>query len=157
MNLLVHAAAGTLVAQYTGNPFLAFLYGVISHIILDMVPHGDSKLYQKYKNKELSIKKAAAKTILDSISAIILTVVVFNLPLPSSNLVMSMAIIGSVIPDILIGFFELMSPNPPKFLKVVHKWHFHFHDMIAKKYDLSIKHGLLLQVLVFLLLMKRIF
>ncbi|MFA5133242.1 MAG: hypothetical protein WC459_00315 [Patescibacteria group bacterium] len=157
MNLLVHASAGAIVAQYTGNPIIALLYGVLSHIVLDMIPHGDSKLYVKYKNKELSLKKAAAKTILDSIAAIILTVVFFNLPLPASNLVLSMAIIGSILPDVLIGLFELFDPNAPKWLKIIHKWHFKNHDLIAKKYDLSIKNGLLLQIIVFLVLIRTIF
>lgn len=156
MNLLVHTTAGVIVAQYTRNPFLGFLYGFLSHLILDMIPHGDSLMYKKYKNKELSARKAAAKTILDSIASIVLAVVFFNFNLPSSDWVLSMAIVGAVIPDILIGLYELLEPRAPKILKTVHKWHFKNHDLIAKKFDLSMKHGLLLQVIIFLLLMRKI-
>lgn len=156
MNLTVHAAAGAIVAQYTGNPILGFFYGLLSHIILDMVPHGDSAMYIKYKNKELSIRRAAAKTIIDAIGAIILAVVFFNLSLPSSNLVLSMAVIGAVIPDVFIGFYELSLPQTPKFLAIIHKWHFKNHDLIAKKFDLSVKQGLLFQIIIFLLLMRKI-
>jgi hypothetical protein len=156
MNLTVHAAAGAIVAQYTGNPVLAFLFGILSHILLDMIPHGDSAMYVKYKNKELSARKAAAKTILDAILAIVLAVIFFNLPLPSSNLVLSMAIIGAIIPDVFIGFYELSLPRTPKFLKIIHKWHFKNHDLIAKKFDLSVKQGLLFQIIIFLLLMRKI-
>lgn len=154
---MVHAGAAIIVAQYTQNPILAFLYGLLSHILLDMVPHGDSRLYQKYKNKEYSLQKAAAKTILDSIGTIILTVLFFNLNLPAPNLILSLAIVGAILPDVLIGFYELMSPNTPKWLKIIHKWHFKNHDLIAKKYDLSWKHGLFLQVIVFLILISKIF
>lgn len=156
MNLTVHAAAGAIVAQYTKNPILGFFYGLLSHIILDMIPHGDSAMYVKYKNKELSARKAAAKTIIDAILALILSVIFFNLPLASSNLVLSMAIIGAVIPDVFIGLFELSQPRTPKWLKVIHKWHFKNHDLISKKFDLSVKQGLLFQVLFFLLLMRKI-
>ncbi len=156
MNLTVHVAASAIVAQYTGNPFIGFFYGLLSHIILDMVPHGDSAMYKKYKNKELSAKKAAAKTVLDAVIAIILAVVFFNLPLPSSNLVLSMAIVGAVIPDIFIGLYELSLPRAPKFLKIVHGWHFKNHDLVAKKFDFSLKHGLLLQIIILLLLMRKI-
>lgn len=157
MNLLVHTAAGVIVAQYTGSPFLAFFYGITSHILLDLVPHGDSLMYKRYKNKELSIKKAAAKTILDSIGSVILTIIFFNLDFTGPHLVLGMAIIGAIIPDVLIGLYELFEPKAPKLLKTVHKWHFRNHDLIAKKFDLSLKHGLLLQVIIFLLLMHKIF
>lgn len=156
MNLLVHTTAGVIVAQYTRNPLLGFLYGFLSHLILDMIPHGDSLMYKRYKNKELSVKKAAAKTVLDAIASIILAVIFFNINLPSSDWVLSMAIIGAVIPDVLIGLYELWEPRAPKILKTIHKWHFKNHDLIAKKFDLSLKHGLLLQVIIFLLLMRRI-
>jgi len=156
MNLTVHAAAGAIVAQYTGNPILGFFYGLLSHIILDMIPHGDSAMYIKYKNKEISTRKAAAKAILDAIGAIILAVIFFNLSLPSSDLVLSMAIVGAVVPDVFIGFYELSYPRVPKFLKIIHKWHFKNHDLIAKKFDLSVKQGLLFQIILFLLLLRKI-
>ncbi len=143
-------------AQYTGNPILGFFYGLLSHILLDMIPHGDSLMYVKYKNKELSVKKAAAKAILDAVLAIVLVVIFFNLSLPGSHLVLSMAIVGAVIPDVFIGFYELLFPRVPKFLKIIHKWHFKNHDLIAKKFDLSVKQGLLFQIIIFLLLMRKI-
>lgn len=156
MNLTVHAAAGAIVAQYTKNPILGFFCGFLSHILLDMIPHGDSALYVKYKNKELSVKKAAAKAILDAVLAIILVVIFFNLSLPGSNMVLSMAIVGAVIPDVFIGIYEVLFPRVPKFLKIIHKWHFKNHDLIAKKFDLSVKQGLLFQIIIFLLLMRKI-
>lgn len=157
MNLLVHTTAGVIVAQYTRNPFLGFLYGFISHVILDLIPHGDSMMYKKYKNKEISVKKAAAKTVLDAVVSIVLVVIFFNINLPSSDWVLSLAIVGAVIPDILIGFHELLDPRAPKWLKIVHKWHFKNHDLIAKKFDFTLKHGLLFQTIVFLLLIQKIF
>lgn len=157
MNLLVHTTAGVIVAQYTRNPLLGFFYGLISHLILDLIPHGDSAMYKKYKNKEISVKKAAAKTVLDAIISIVLAVIFFNVNLPSSDWILSWAIIGAVIPDVLIGLYEFMDPRAPKWLRIIHKWHFKNHDLIAKKFDLSLKHGLLFQTIVFLLLMQKIF
>lgn len=151
MNLLVHAGAGVLVGQATGNPILAFICGLISHIILDVIPHGDSHMYKRYKNKELSMKKAMAGTMLDAIATVIFVILIFNLGIYHTKLVTSMALIGAIIPDVLIGIYELSLPNAPKFLRVIHKWHFKNHDLIAEQYDLSFKNGLLLQV-VFLLI-----
>src|SRR3989344_8593234 len=110
MTLLVHAATGALIGQYTQNPTLAFFYGLLSHIILDAIPHGDSEIYQKYKNKEISSKKAMAITIIDAVLAIVFVLIFFALDINPSNLTSSMAIIGAIIPDIFIGFYELTCP-----------------------------------------------
>lgn len=154
MNLLVHASAGALVGQYTGNPYLAFFGGLLSHIILDIMPHGDSQLYQKYKKGELSTKKVMALTILDGIATVVFVLIFFSLEIHKSTIVTASAIIGSVLPDVLIGFYELLSPKAPKWLKIVHKWHFKNHDYFAIKHDLSFKNGLLLQLIFFLVLVK---
>jgi len=154
MNLLVHASAGALVGQYTGNPYLGFIYGFISHVILDVIPHGDSQLYKKYKSGELSAKKAMALTVIDSVTTVVFVLVFFSLGIHKSTLVTAMAIIGSVIPDIFIGFYELLSPKAPKWLQVIHKWHFKNHDYFAIKHDLSFRNGLILQLIIFLVLIK---
>lgn len=156
MTLLVHAAAGALIGQYANNPAIAFFYGILSHIILDAVPHGDSGLYKKYKNKEVSARKAMAGSIIDSICAIIFVLIFFNLDIAPSRLITSLAIVGSIIPDILIGFYELLEPKAPKVLRIIHRWHFKNHDFIAKKYDLSLKRGRMLQVIIFFILMRML-
>ncbi|MFC1612259.1 hypothetical protein ACFL29_00190 [Patescibacteria group bacterium] len=154
MNLLVHVSAGALVGQMTGSPILAFIYGILSHILLDLIPHGDNQLYQRYKRKEVSTKKVMAMTVLDSIACIVFVLIFLNLGLYDSKLVITMAMLGSVIPDIFIGFYELSLPNPPKILKIIHKWHFKNHDFFSDKRDLSFKNGLLLQLIIFLVLLK---
>ncbi|MBU1179507.1 hypothetical protein KJ885_01040 [Patescibacteria group bacterium] len=154
MHLIVHATAGALVGQATGNPWLGFIYGVLSHIILDMIPHGDSSLYQRYKRKEISTKKVMATTVLDSIAAIVFVIIIFNLGIYGSKLVTSMAILGAIIPDVMIGLYELASPKAPKFLKIIHKWHFKNHDLFASRRDFSWKNGFLLQIIIFFVLLK---
>lgn len=156
MRLVVHAAAGALVGQTTGNPWLGFVFGILSHIILDIIPHGDSHLYQKYKNKELSVKKAMAGTVLDSIAAIVFVVLIFNFGIYSAKLVTSMAILGAIIPDVMIGLYELFSPKTPKILKTIHKWHFKNHDLIAARRDFKWKHGQMLQIIIFLILLRNL-
>ena len=156
MTLLIHATTGALIGQYTGSPVLAFFYGLLSHIILDAIPHGDSKVYQKYKNKEITFKKAMAISIIDSICAIVFVLAFFAMDINPSNLASSMAIIGAIIPDIFIGFYELTCPHPPKILQVIHKWHFKNHDLVAKKYDFTFKKGLAFQTIIFLILVKLI-
>ena len=103
---------------------------------------------------EVSAKKAIAGSIIDSICTIIFVLVFFNLDLNTSNLISSMAIAGAIVPDILIGFHEIAYPNPPKILRLIHRWHFKNHDLIAAKFDFSLKKGRMMQVVLFLILMK---
>ena len=37
-----HIVAGGVVGSYLGNPFLAFLLGIVIHFILDSIPHFDT-------------------------------------------------------------------------------------------------------------------
>ncbi len=156
MHLIVHAGAGAIVGQATGNPWLAFLFGILSHIVLDVIPHGDSNLYKKYKNKELSTKKAMAGMALDSIASIVFVLLVFNLGIYNSKLVTSMAILGAIIPDVMIGLYELSYPKTPKIIKTIHKWHFKNHDLIASKYDLSWKNGKIFQIIILFVILKML-
>ena len=41
MFITVHAAAATALSRYATIPLLAFVLGLLSHFILDMIPHGD--------------------------------------------------------------------------------------------------------------------
>ena len=41
MFLTVHGTAGIALGMFTGNPLLAFMLGLVSHSILDIIPHGD--------------------------------------------------------------------------------------------------------------------
>ena len=127
MLILIHAAAGAIIGQYAQNPVLAFFYGILSHIALDMMPHGDDHLYYRYKNKEISARKAMAASILDTIASVAFVLFFFNLESNPSNLITSMAILGAIIPDIFIGFYELLDPKCPQWLKIIHKWHFKNH------------------------------
>ena len=45
MTLTTHAAAGIVVAYWTGDPMLGFFAAILSHFILDMIPHGDEFIY----------------------------------------------------------------------------------------------------------------
>ncbi|MDO8425775.1 MAG: hypothetical protein Q7T01_04690 [bacterium] len=44
MFLTVHATAGAAVGALAGGPIGAFLLGVLSHAVIDIIPHGDEQL-----------------------------------------------------------------------------------------------------------------
>ena len=51
MFLTVHATAAVLITQKISNPLLAFIIGFISHYILDAIPHGDDKIFERWQGK----------------------------------------------------------------------------------------------------------
>ena len=58
MFLTVHAATGILIGKYTGNIYLAFIAGFLSHLILDIIPHGDQLILNSEPEKILKDKFA---------------------------------------------------------------------------------------------------
>jgi len=41
MFLTVHTTAALMISQHSSFHLQAFLYGLLSHVILDIIPHGD--------------------------------------------------------------------------------------------------------------------
>ncbi len=64
-----HVTMGALIGQNSASPWLAFLLGVASHFILDLVPHGDSRLYHSYKAGN-SLARSIIYTAVDSVAAV---------------------------------------------------------------------------------------
>lgn len=104
MFLTVHATAGAAVGALTGNPIAGFLLGVLSHAVLDIIPHGDEHLAPACKGHTCDhreeirffIKLAALDGVimLGVLAAVLQPWVV----LPSWAVVAGIA--GGVLPDI---------------------------------------------------------
>ena len=48
----VHVFAGLAIGRQIANPIVAFIVGIISHIILDAIPHWDGDKGKKYEDRE---------------------------------------------------------------------------------------------------------
>ena len=44
MFITPHTAVALWLSTKTGNPYLGFAYGLVSHFIIDIIPHGDEKM-----------------------------------------------------------------------------------------------------------------
>lgn len=134
MYLTVHATAGLIIGQQLNNPILGFFTGVLSHYILDFIPHGDSK------NGDQPLKKIIYLFFLDS--AIILGILswlywqnYFSITWP-----IFLAIAGTILPDVLWGVTKLI--NIP-WLKPINRFHHFVHHLLP---DISPSAGILLQI-----------
>jgi len=143
MFLTVHTALALLIAKHSPSVLWAFIFGLISHYFLDLVPHGDKELNQWLQNKEL--RKVFIITLIDVILAANLIAFAifwndFNVPLDFAWA----AVIGAILPDFLNGLNILFHP---RFLEIPNQVHYFFHCLLFKKIKpFSLRYGLIVQL-----------
>ncbi|NQU83905.1 MAG: hypothetical protein HQ536_04300 [Parcubacteria group bacterium] len=143
MFLSVHTCAGAVIGRFSPNPVVAFLLGIISHFILDMIPHGDLKIYEDYVNRKI-MRRALAIALLDGIFAIytaMFILVGYNRFGNEINIAAGMA--GAMLPDILEVFYELTKTRFLKWSRIVH---LKVHRLIAKKKEVAYFVGIVYQL-----------
>lgn len=152
MFLTSHTAAAILIATKIQNPFFGFILGLLSHFILDIVPHGEGGLFagnQSHRQKLLSLAKLAA---VDFLVALILLVSTLYFLKPNNNFIFIATVSGAVLPDFLWGSIELFKL---KFLNWFLVLHHRAHDLLDIVYD--IKYGLLVQTVFITLCLYLVF
>ncbi len=152
MFLTVHATAGIIIAQKISNPFLAFIIGLISHYFLDAIPHGDQPLFDRYTGKKW-LKIITITALIDSAITLLWVGFLFYEKETYNSVACFAAILGSVLPDFLNGFYILWQK---RYLKIFWDLNHGAHHLIFKK-DLSAFWGLLTQITVFALLIIYLF
>ncbi len=145
MFVTTHALIGALIAEQMPNhPIAAFVLGMASHFLSDIIPHGDSKLYKGYISGAKA-RRAVAYVLVDALVALFFTLFLFNTKFVDHRFAISLGIAGSVLPDFLVGIYEVTRiPG----LKWFHRLHFFFHNMVtSKKGDLALTSGIAMQML----------
>ena len=147
MFLTVHATAGALVGGWTGNPFVAFALGIVSHVILDIIPHGDEHIAPECTGPTCThreeIRFLLRLAIIDAIvmTGVLATILFPWIPLPS-NAVLA-GIFGSVLPDLIQGFSTLFPKR--RILARLKRLHDYFHCSVIR-YESPVVVGMLTQV-----------
>jgi len=169
MFIVTHASVGATIGFFSGNIFVSFFGGLLSHHILDVIPHFDrgslclkkSKAGSKYLNFSRLIPnseklnfltgKLSIEELLIIIPDIIITflAVVFLFWFLSLNqfVLIFVGISGAIFPDVLSALF-LFCPQITRYLPMFHKYqklHNFFHWTVARKH---IGWGILTQFLV---------
>lgn len=128
-HVMVGASLGLLVAP--DRPWLAFGVGFLSHLLIDVIPHGDADLYQNYLSGK-QVRRAMAYVGTDAVCAILLTIILLNSPLHEDiRGIVSWGIAGGVMPDLLVGAREKLKIQV---LDGFHRFHFFFHNSLSKRY-----------------------
>lgn len=153
MFLATHAVAGAIIGRAAPDPVTAFLGGFLSHFLMDMVPHGDAHLYESYQNNQ-KVKTALAYVTLDAVLTVYLILGIREAHQFDDGMNVSAGIVGGLLPDLLIGFYNLFKP---KWLDWFHDLHFFFHNYIVdRKRDIAFTTGVVMQVAILLILNTRI-
>ncbi len=154
MTLTTHATLGAVIGHAMGNPILAFIFGFISHFMIDMIPHGDTGMSDNFRVHKRKRKQAVAYVVVDAIVAVLFVLLLANTRDIDSMRTFSWGIVGSVLPDLLVGFYEI---TKTPLLAWFNKMHFFFHDFfVKKKGDVPLYYALMAQIVLIAYLQTKL-
>lgn len=154
MTLTTHASLGAVIARTVGTPLLAFVFGLLSHFLIDMIPHGDTGLSDNFRVHKRRKKQVVAYAMVDAIIAIFFVLLLANTRDIESVRTFSWGIIGAVLPDLLVGLYDI-TKSP--LLRWFYRLHFFFHDFFVKrKGDVPLYYALMAQVVLIAYLQTKL-
>lgn len=138
----------TLAKVVPGGEIPVFFAGVLSHLALDAVPHGDSGIghwVASATNRKIRLQRILPMSIADQLLTLCLLLILLPSPFfchdPLPLLLAGAA--GSVFPDYISGIRDLL-PHPPPWLEKLHRLHDRCH--FRGRDPLNIFTGLLFQI-----------
>ncbi|MBI3572701.1 MAG: hypothetical protein HY092_00680, partial [Candidatus Kerfeldbacteria bacterium] len=152
----LHASAGLLLATLAPNPVVAFGLGVLSHYVLDAIPHGDMNgpawIFGGRKVPHLVYIEIADLGL--AAAAVFILTAQFA---PSVMPKLWLGALGGITPDLLWGTEYMMQRfhwRVPGFSAILH-WHSRWHAFVhaRKKIDVPYLVGLGYQGLLLVLLL----
>ncbi len=157
-----HATTAILLSTATGNPLAAFVVGVLSHTLLDAIPHGDQRFFQSkidaegfptFASKEEARKFNVIGTVELVVAALVVAAIIFFTD--RDPLLTALAAFGGVLPDLMIPVVH--QPFIPKRIRHAYDiWNFSVHDAVRKK-DLPWRVGFALQCAYLVVVLVLIF
>ena len=155
MFVLTHAAVGALIGHVLPqSPLLSFTLAWFIHFLTDVIPHGDNIIYKRYiagKTSWFTILYVGGDILLTALFSIL----VLKGTAPSAFTSVTAGIIGGILPDILVGLYEIWRVP---ILKQFHRAHFFFHNIISGRVgDVPLWAGLGLEFSLIFLFCYRLF
>lgn len=151
MTFSTHMAVGASIGLAIQNPIIGFSLGFISHFIIDIIPHGDSKMAERLK---VHNKKLIPYTygVIDYLAAYYVLLAFLNIGDINNMLAFTMAIAGSLLPDLLVVVHEA---SKGKIFNKFYNFHFYFHEILVKKTgDIKLIYGISYQFIAIILLLQ---
>ena len=132
-----------------GGEIPVFLAAVLSHLVLDAVPHGDTGIdhwVHSSPDRKTKLSRLLPMSMADQVIALIVFLILLrspaltSVPLP----LLFTGAIGSMFPDYLTGIRDLLQ-RPPSWLETLHRLHERCH--FRGRDPFSIPSGLIFQSL----------
>ena len=155
MFVTTHAAIGALVGAVIPSPTAAFSLGFLSHFLVDRIPHGDEHMLDGYKSGE-KVRRAIAYVTIDAVIAMYVTLLILSNAPSHLHAAMKWGLIGSILPDLLVGVYEITKIGPffRRFTAYHHKNHHHWIGKYRAGKDIPFKWGVAYQVVAAIILVK---
>jgi len=147
MFLTIHAATGAFIGEQVHSPIMAFILGFLSHFVLDIFPHGDYEAIKNYRQGK-KIKTMFSIVLIDGIIMTLFILLLFTKKDFFHPNTVAWGITGSILPDLLVGIYELTG----KYFKKFRNFHYFLHNYL--KFDVSFLTGLIIQIILFLIVIK---
>ena len=142
-HLMIGGSLGLLIAP--GHPFLVFIVAFVTHFLIDVIPHGDADLYDKYLQGQ-KVLQARLYVALDVVASALLLAFLLTRPFdPGVREMVIWGLAGGILPDILVGVYEQFQL---KTFARFHAFHLFFHNLATKRMgDISFFGGIVMQVM----------
>lgn len=150
MFFIIHILMGALIAKVFPSIIPIVLFSLISHFILDFIPHWDGDFDDKTLNKKNKVNITRRTFILRTIDLILAGGFLFLVYVNFQNYLMILGALVSFLPDMTKGGYYLGFKNNKIFQKYLK-----FHTNIQS--DPGIKVGLIIQIVIFIMLITAIF
>ena len=154
MTLTTHATHGAVIGKAFGAPIPAFVFGLLSHFIIDLIPHGDTGISDNFRLYKRNRKRAVAYVTVDSVIALFFVLLLANTRDIESVRTFSWGIAGAVLPDLLVGLY-VITASP--LLRWFNTLHFYVHDFFVKRRgDVPLYYALMAQIVLIAYLQTKL-
>jgi len=159
MYQVVHGLSGVLIGSQTNNPIIAFILGIVSHFILDAIPHDSIEIHNWQNNgKGEKMKKFVLEAGLDLFLFLLIILILASTGKLRINMSIAAGVMGTLLPDYtwaMAELFKIKNTVMDKY-RQLHNWvHRIFYKSIylPGKYVIPIQlGGVILFIFLYLLL-----
>lgn len=151
MFITPHTSVALWISTKVTDPFLAFILGLISHFVLDIIPHGDDNLSEHLSGRARFIYEMKIATADTIVAGALILFFLFYGP-PVNHWVLFWVIFGSWLPDMTWILVETLKINVLYWYVV---YHAKLHNFFGWQY--SPVYGVPFQILFTLLVVRIVF
>lgn len=124
-----HAPIGAIIGKLVPHPMLAFILGILSHYLTDLIPHGDKNIVAELK-EWTGVKEYFTYNVADGFFLIVTILVILHYTPETTYWSVTAGVLGAVVPDFANAIGWLSSKRYLKPLFTSHQW---VHNTLANK------------------------